>query len=379
MDSPRDDSHLGSVRPRHGARTGCGCLFTILLLAALLVVGELALRVLFPIEYSMDIRYIDDGYVGWRFEPSHVYTLAGGGTCTINNLGFRGARDTEVPKPEGVVRVVVLGGSAVFCYEVDDADTWTALLEHWLQREYGDHVEVINAGVPGYDAFVSKMNYLYRIRPLQPDIAVVSHTWNDVKRFHEIERGEFPDKTIGPGPSPVRKFLRNYQLAWRVRALWWKVFRDDRRENTYEGEGDEPAAIPENGRAHRWVRRNYDDLALLLESDGVLPVFVSQAGLLSRGNMDDPDVRAVVRNDYANLTVEETLNQWLVMTNIIESAAYDNGVLYVDVYGQVPHDPALFHDHVHLTKSGNARVADVIFQRMIADPAVDAVLRRAPR
>jgi lysophospholipase L1-like esterase len=345
-------------------------------LALVLVAGELTLRVFFPIQYSMYLGYVDDGHVGWRFEPGRKYRLADGGTCTINNLGFRRPEDTEVPKPPGTVRIAVLGGSATFCYEVDDADTWTGVLERFLRDEYGDHIEVVNAGVPGYDAFVSKMNYLYRVRAIEPDIVIVSHTWNDVKKFHHVESGAFPDATIGPGLSKVRKFLRNYQLARRARALWWRITEGDRRENTWEGpNGGSPATIPDGGRAHSWARANYDDLALLLEADGVLPVFLSQAGLLSRGNLDDPDVVASVRNDYANLSVEETLKQWLAMTAIIEASAWEKGVLYIDVYGGVPHSAELFHDHVHLTRQGNQRVADVVFQGLIADSAIDAVLR----
>lgn len=356
---------------RHRARS-VALLVGVLVL--MLVAGELGLRLFFPIRYSMDVRYVDDGHVGWRLEPGHVYTLAGGGVCTINNLGFRDAEDTIVPRPDGVVRVVVLGGSAVFCYEVSDADTWTAVLEELLRERYGDHIDVINAGVPGYDSFTSKMNYLYRIRPIEPDVVVVSHTWNDLKRLRRIESGAFPDAAIGPGPNAVRKFFRRFQLAWRLRALWRRVAGEDRRENTWEGSVAGPEDIPRGGRAHRWVRRNYDDFALLAESDRVRPVFASQAGLISPETVADPATRARIRNDYAYLSIEETLEQWRAISGIIERSAWDNGVLFADVYARVPHEPRLFHDHVHLTEEGNRRVAEVTFEAMMTDPVIRAAL-----
>lgn len=342
----------------------------------LVVAAEVVLRLVFPIPYSMDIQYLLDGHLGWRLEPNHVYTLAEGGVCSVNNLGFRNATDTVVPKPDGVVRVVVLGGSATFCYEVDDADAWTAILEKRLREKYGPYVEVVNAGVPGYDAFISKINYMYRIRPLEPDILMVSHTWNDLKRFRTIESGAFPQAVVLGKPNPVRKFLRHFQLAWRVRALWWHFFRGDQRENTWDV-GPGPSTIPPGGKAHRWARTNFDDIALLAQEDGVLPVFCSQAGVLSPEDVKDPEVRAMVRNDYAGLSVDGVLNQWLAMTKIISESAWDNGVLFIDVYGNVPHDPALFHDHVHLRRGGDERVADVTFEKLVADPAADAVLRKA--
>lgn len=354
-------------------------LLAVVTIGILLVVGEVVCRVFFPIRYSMDIQYINDGFVRLRLEPNHKYRLANGGTCTINNLGFRGAKDTSVEKPEGTVRVVVLGGSAVFCYEVDDSLAWTALLEKKLQEEYGDHVEVINAGVPGYDAFVSKMNYLYRIRPLDPDIVVVSHTWNDLKMLYEEETGVFPDATIGPGPNPIRKFFRHFQLAWRIRAIYWELFRGDQRENKCESTVSDEITITPNGPGHRWARHNFEDLALLLQEDGVVAVFASQAGLLSPENVGDPAVRKVVRNDYACMTVEEVLKQWQALTKIIETAAWENGLTYVDVYDQVPHELRCFHDHVHLTEDGNRYVADAVYQGMITDPVVDAALRGVAR
>jgi hypothetical protein len=266
----------------------------------------------------------------------------------------------------------VLGGSAVFCYEVDDDDAWTAVLEQRLRERYGDGVEVVNAGVPGYDSFTSKMNYLYRVRPIEPDIVVVSHTWNDLKRLRHIESGAFPDATIGPGPNPVRRYLRRFQLAWRVRALWHRLSGDDRRENTWEEGG--PENIPRNGRAHRWVRRNYDDLALLCESDGVRPVFTSQAGLISPETIADPQMRDRIRNDYAGMSLEKTLEQWRAISGIIEASAWDNGVLFVDTYESVPRQPRFFHDHVHLTVEGNRRVAEVMFRAMADDPVINAAL-----
>jgi hypothetical protein len=346
-------------------------------LAALCVVGEIVLRAFFPIAYSMDIRYVPDGHLGWRLEPDHRYRLASGGVCSINNLGYRYPRDLDVDKPGGSVRVVVLGGSAAFCYEVDDADTWAARLEVLLRGRYGDDVDVINAGVPGYDASASLVNYFYRAWALDPDVVLVYHTWNDLKLFHVIESGHLRDKEAFVAPNRLRKLLRHSQLAWRVRGVCRELLQGDRRENAW-GDG-EYASIPPEGRAHRWARRNFDDLALVLEKDGVVPVFASQAGLLSRDNVGDPAIRGLVRNDYARLPVDEVLQQWEAMTTIIAEAAYDNGVLFVDAYRTVPHKTECFHDHVHLTEEGNRYVAEAFYARMIADPAVDAALRRDPR
>ena len=90
-----------SGRKKKGRLTTGGRIAVGLFFGVFLAVGLAA-------TYALGVKpweYVDDGFVGWRFEPGHVYTLAGGGECTINNLGFRSTRDTAVPKPDGVVRI----------------------------------------------------------------------------------------------------------------------------------------------------------------------------------------------------------------------------------------------------------------------------------
>ncbi|HDH96518.1 MAG TPA: hypothetical protein ENF73_02170 [Proteobacteria bacterium] len=69
---------------------------------------------------------------------------------TVNSLGFRG-REYSVEKPEGVFRIICLGGSNVYGFLVDDSQTWPAQLEAELnfnlpQRKF----EVWNLGACAY-------------------------------------------------------------------------------------------------------------------------------------------------------------------------------------------------------------------------------------
>ena len=119
--------------------------------------------------------------------------------------------------------------------------------------------------------------------------------------------------------------------------------------------------LVEGGRAHRWARANYENLALLASSDGVLPVFVLQAGLLADGNLDDPGVRRRVYTEYQGLEYAEILRQWKAIGAIQRGAAERHGGLFIDAYAAVPHQSENFHDHVHLTPAGNEAVEAAIF------------------
>jgi hypothetical protein len=229
---------------------------------------------------------------------------------------------------------------------------------------------VVNAGVPGYSAFTSKVHYLYRIRALEPDVLLVYHAWNDMKFFRRIEEGEdFEAPSFRP--RPIRDFLRRFQILWRLRSLFdsSEGGLPPREQGWLEVDPAEAIAIPENGRAHRWERANYEDLALLASADGVLPVFVSQAGLLGEENLDDPEVRRRVYTEYQGLDYPEILRQWTTIGAIQRAAAERRGGLFIDAYAAVPHRTEYFRDHVHLTPAGNEVVASVIFTGLVRSTA----------
>src|SRR5207244_9589220 len=70
-------------------------------------------------------------------------------TAHINVLGYRG-RLFAVPKPRGIRRVVVLGGSGAFDLSAVDGHDWPHLTERYLRHLGHQDVEIINAGVPGH-------------------------------------------------------------------------------------------------------------------------------------------------------------------------------------------------------------------------------------
>lgn len=336
------------------------------------VLVEIMLRLFFPIPYSMEIVYEPDGHLGARLEPNHEYSLERGGICSINSMGFRRAGEIVEKKPAGTRRIVALGGSSTFCYATDDPLIWTVVLEKKLREKYGEKIEVINAGVPGYSAFESKINYLYRIRPLEPDVVIVYHTWNDMKRFHLLEQGIYPLKDTYQRDN-IKAFLRNFQFAWRIRNVLHSTVMKRLGENVYGGSGGD-STITEGGLAHQWERENYDDLATWANADGVIPVFASQGSLMGDDNIDKREVQDEVGTEYQNMSHQEILKQWKAITKIIQTSAEQHDGLFVDVFNEVPHDMEYFWDHVHLTEKGNRLVADLLFDTMVSDARVDSLL-----
>lgn len=348
-------------------------------LVVALAAAEGILRAVAPLPYSMAVAYEPDAHIGQRLVPDRVYRLANGGTVSIGHLGFRGAQRVRWEKPEGTLRVAALGGSSTFAYNTDDAEIWTALLAERLSAHYGVPVEVVNAGVPGMSAFESRFHFLYRVRELDADVVLVYHGWNDMKFFRTLDAGKRPLRRNPYRPERVRQALRDLQLAWRVRALFSDATPDGpppRPEGAVGGDWFAGERIVDGGIAHAWERRNYDDLARMITDAGALPVFVSQASLVSEEALADPARRERIYAEYPQLPYEEVLRQTLAIQAIVRTAAEAGGAVFIDAYTPVPHTLDAFLDHVHLTPEGNRALADAIFAGLVGDPRFDA---RVPR
>lgn len=123
---------------------------------------------------SMPRRYERHHYLPFIPAPSYER-----GKNRHNALGFRGD-DIEVPKPDGVFRIAMLGGSTTYTVDVDDfRSSYPYRLQQVLRRRRPS-IEVVNAGCPMYSTWESLMNLQFRVLDLEPDLVVVYHGINDV-------------------------------------------------------------------------------------------------------------------------------------------------------------------------------------------------------
>src|SRR5581483_2815554 len=97
----------------------------------------------------------------------------------VNSRGFRGQ---EIPTDKGdAYRIVALGESTTFGMTMaSDDQPWPALLEQIIRDRLhpSRRVEVINAGVPGYDLADNVRRLETDILPLHPDLIISYHGYN---------------------------------------------------------------------------------------------------------------------------------------------------------------------------------------------------------
>lgn len=155
---------------------------------------------------------------------------------TVNNLGFRGAKDYPLQKPSGTFRILCLGDSYTFGAYVDDNQTWPAQLESVLHEKHPERaLEVINAGVSGF-TIVDELDFVKEqgLR-LDPDLVVVAFVLNDladltrhVSSREALRRASMQDSESPLGP--LKEHLRQtaiYNALFLIKAWALKTTGSD--------------------------------------------------------------------------------------------------------------------------------------------------------
>jgi len=109
---------------------------------------------------------------------------------TINSNGLRDTGEYTVEKPNDTFRIVVMGDSFTYGLFVGDGETYSdkpeALLNNKTKCSTPKRFEVLNFGVPGYDAEMSAYRYRYRAEKYQPDLVLwylIENDFNESASF----------------------------------------------------------------------------------------------------------------------------------------------------------------------------------------------------
>lgn len=158
---------------------------SILVLVTIFSIAEFFVRSLYKDETVLFPRYHTDAHYGQytlrKIRPNSVFwhtSVDGKWKFTINKQGFRNNNDFEYEKTEGVIRIISLGDSHTQGYEVRQNNTFSAIIEKYLNT-HGYKSEVINAGISGFSTaeellFLENEGIKYK-----PDVVVLGFDATD--------------------------------------------------------------------------------------------------------------------------------------------------------------------------------------------------------
>jgi lysophospholipase L1-like esterase len=129
---------------------------------------------------------------------------------------------------------VALGGSSTYDVRIEDnAETFTAQLEKLLKEDYGyQNVQVINAGVPGYNSWEILINLEFRVLDLDPDLVIIYEGTNDV-HARMVEPSSYRGDDSGRRqvwkvpPVPVWEHSTMFRILSRTMNFTRQVSVDD--------------------------------------------------------------------------------------------------------------------------------------------------------
>ena len=284
---------------------------------------------------------------GSEFRPefrlrSGVFQIA------VNRWGLRGPNISR-RKPAGVTRIAILGGSSVFGYFVNDGQEAARLLEKNLDRP-DRAVEVLNAGVPGYNLFQTLGRFEEWVVPLEPDIVVLYLGWNDLPYICSEQPQDLRHQIRPIAPAYERR-LGQSTLYGFVKYRWWGVAP--------------PALLPRRvGQAiptaagRRCFRENLDKLADVIQRSGAT-MLVSAQCVAARDDVSTELQQLLFRdNQKRSAKIGERLTELGdLLRNTLQTFARDRRAPFIDLNQTMAADVTILRDYVHLTVLGEQRLA----------------------
>jgi lysophospholipase L1-like esterase len=154
------------------------------------------------------------------FKPNPLQAI--NGHRLINQAGFRS--DEFGPKRAGPYRIIALGDSCTFgVISQKDGfyipEPYPQRLQRMVAERLGPgRVEVLNAGVPGYNSYQGVMLLRTKLRGLHPDLITVRFGWNDHLMSRERHIGNaFHEPSTRAGRAAQDLLLRTALYPFSLR------------------------------------------------------------------------------------------------------------------------------------------------------------------
>ena len=358
---------------------GCfAATFLVMLIGIPVIMLEVGVRVFSPYGHTSPRREAERAfsYEGAVFARHVIKREAktvwdGKISYPINSLGYRGP-EFEAKKPEGVLRVMVFGGSGVFDLAADGYTSWPEKLGIWLEERLLVQVEGINAGISGHSSSESFGRLMSEGHTFKPDYVVLYNAWNDIKFFHH-------DEPLLRVMRPYRPDPRLVYHGWWDRALCgvsqlYVRFRN--RYLSWKHRIGAEGAIPvrgELGTIKEEALAQYKlNLELFVECArliGATPVLVTQARLATPSSTAEE--RKKIPYHYTAFDHDRLCEAFEATARLIRQVGHERGAIVVDAAPVMSGRDEYLYDHMHTTAEGSdvlaALVGEAILKRMIND------------
>ncbi|MEK7991314.1 MAG: GDSL-type esterase/lipase family protein [Thiotrichaceae bacterium] len=185
-------------------------LFSVLLI-------ELAFNLIYPIPFSVERGMFcqADPYTSYRLKPNVIsYAHNTGYSNRINAYGHRD-QAVKIPKPDNVFRILLLGDSFTIGAKMREDQAYPYLLEKSLDKQLKNKkVEVVNAGVGGWQPFQYAQYYQHYGQQFQADMILVGLFVGNDTYAQETKIEHSPTAVMGQLIS--REKAQQTGIRWKI-------------------------------------------------------------------------------------------------------------------------------------------------------------------
>jgi lysophospholipase L1-like esterase len=246
----------------------------------------------------------------------------------FNPQGFRGA-PVDPQKPSGRLRIVAVGDSNTFGWDVDEGANWPSQLQNLLVATRPG-AEVLNAGVWGYTAFQG----LARVKEMMafnPDIVLVSFGGNDA---HQVRVADADYVRRHDRIDRLTRATRQVRLA-QLGVAGWDLLGMAMASDTLV-----PRVSLDDYRSHLRA------MIALARERGITIVLLTRPFI---GSSTDPASWKTHAPAYNAATIE---------------IGRAEKVTVIDIYAAFHSREALFDDESHFGVEGHRLAAEFIYDRL---------------
>lgn len=313
-----------------------------------------------------------DAFAAYTAKPGDY--AAGRNGKTVNSSGFISTPEIQLEKPENTVRIVFLGGSSTAGTgkNLADRDTWPWRVNEKLKEKLKNSttkVEFINAALGGYSTWESYGRLWSRLRFYNPDVVVVNHGWNDMYYFNdEITANPTSWKKREDGTWSVDNMVHIPQIKphWIDPLLGWsQVLTRIRLRFAEDVSGGEAGTAEVTARSDLDTTYNRKGLEIFRDNLNLIKttsnyigadLFVLKQATLITPFTSEEDKRRCSYGLHGfdhNAHIDAYNKIYKIIENDIDSA-------YIIDATPVSGISACFHDHVHPTKAGAEKIAEIV-------------------
>lgn len=301
-----------------------------------------------------------------------------------DHWGFRGGGDN----PAGIA-VLTLGGMATYQPLLPEDQTWQQVMRRQFQINGRRDVTIANGGSRSQDTAAmlkALRDWLAHVPDLHPRF-ILAHVGQDEGRSEDFAgvqsidllRSDFGaalvNQAVGRFPAETERFAKDYPLLRRHSGLyrWWQKHFPPRPDADATPELHlriAPAAahwtdtashpLPPDVGAMDAYRSRLKTLADEIHAMGAVPVFITAI----RGDFkrQGGKVLGLVRDSGANgLDEYNALEQFNAATRAV---CREQGLLCLDLAGEVPFEPNDFYDYVHMGPAGAEKIGRWLYGKL---------------